>query len=222
MVQASVRPSVPDPPEVSERLWEGFGGGYGWDVGANCGQTIPVMSALFGRVTSFEPCEASCAYAREHYPDADIRQLAVSDHDGEVDLAFPAVEQYQTGQLVTIGTKGMEWEPRDWDAVPHVQVPCRSADSLAAELGTPDFIKVDTEGHELLVLRGARKLLAAGRTDFLVECHGSGNFRRCRVLLEKYGYAAEVVRHPHYPPGTLMWSRHGWIRAFAPDRKRDD
>jgi FkbM family methyltransferase len=214
-----VRPSVPDPPELERRLWDGFGGSYGWDVGANCGQTVPVMSRLFGRFTSFEPCEDSCAYARERHPAADIRQLAVSDHDGTAELAFPAAEQYQTGQLVTIGTKGMEWEPSDWDAVPHVKVPCRSADSLAAELGTPDFAKVDTEGHEHLVLRGARQLLAAGRTDFLIECHGAGNFRYCLARLEKSGYRAEVVRHPHYPPGTLMWSRHGWIRAFAPHRQ---
>jgi FkbM family methyltransferase len=209
-----VRPAVVDPPELESRLWDGFSGAYGWDVGANCGQTIPIMCTRFDRFTSFEPCADSFEYVHQLFGFADIRQLAVSDHDGELDLAFPAREQRETGQLVTIGTKGMEWEPEDWDAVEKVTVPCRTADSLAAELGVPDFVKVDTEGHELSVLHGATALLNARETSWLIEFHSPGNQLECGSLLAVSGHYVQVIRHPYYPEDSHMWHQHGWLRAI--------
>lgn len=217
-----VRPSVVDPPEVSEWLWDGFSGEYGWDVGANCGQSLPVMCQLFGRFTAFEPCPGSFGFYQEHFSFADVRQLALSDHDGELELAFPAKEQKETGQLVTVGLRGMEWEPEDWDAVEKVTVPCRTADSLAAELGAPDFMKIDTEGHEDKVLAGAAGLLAAGKTNFLIEFHSPENRMRCVAALKDAGYRGQTIRHPHYKIGSQMWYQHGWLRAFAPSRERAD
>ena len=213
-----VRPSAVDPPQISALLWDGFGGAYGWDVGANCGQTILTMCQLFDRFTCFEPCAGSFGFARATFGFADIRQLAVSDHDGELELAFPAAEQRETGQLVTPGLKGMEWEPEDWGAVEKVTVPCRTADSLAAELGAPDFMKIDTEGHEAAILAGARGLIASGRTDFLIEFHSPDNYWQCHGVLEAADYRRNTVRHPGYASGSHMWHQHGWIKAFAPRR----
>lgn len=220
-----VRPSVPDPIEVSSQLWQGFKGSTGWDVGANCGQSIMEMAFDFTRIVSFEPSPDSFATAKalvaqHHINHAEVLNIALSDHDGFVALAYPAQEQRETGQLCTPGTKGMEWEPEDWSLVDHVHVPCRRADTVAAEQGTPDFIKVDTEGHELLVLHGALWLISEGKTDFLVEFHTPGNFSGCQEILEGNDYLVEVVRHPHYAPYSAMWSQHGWLRAFAPHRAR--
>jgi FkbM family methyltransferase len=217
-----VHPSVPDPPELDERLWHGFGGTEGWDVGGNCGQTVLVMVWSFAHVTSFEPSPDSFAYAREqisrHGIVSTLLNIALSDHDGEVTLAYPAREQRETGQLVTVGTKGMEWEPADWDAAEKVTVLCRTADSVAVERGWPDFMKVDTEGHELLVLQGAAEIIKRGLTDMLVEFHSPGNHDSCLGLLREAGYRTEIVRHPHYVQESPMWHQHGWIRAFAPRR----
>lgn len=213
-----IRPAVPDPAEVAAQLWEGFGGGYGWDVGANCGQSVSAMLQLFTRFTCFEPCAGSYEFVLKFLPGVDVRQLAVSDHDGELELAYPADEQRETGQLVTIGTPGMEWTPADWSTAERITVPCRTADSLAVELGPPDFMKVDTEGHEAFVMRGAPQIMGAGLTDFLIEFHSPGNYRYCLHRLKTCGYRIEVVRHPHYPEDSAMWHQHGWIRAFAPGR----
>ena len=217
-----VRPAVPDPPELSDVLWRDFAGAVGWDVGSNCGQAIVEMSWSFDRIEGFEPSPDSYEYAVEHVrnflPGFHIRlhQMAVSDRNGEVELAYPAAEQKETGQLVTVGTAGMEWEPANWDKVEKLTVPARTADSIAVELGWPDFMKVDTEGHEHLVLLGARDILARGETDMLVEFHTPGNRTACWSVLSEAGYRLETVRHPHYPHGSHMWQQHGWIRAFAP------
>jgi FkbM family methyltransferase len=48
-----------------------------------------------------------------------------------------------------------------------IDVPIRRLDDLLPELGVEhiDFLKIDTEGHELSVLRGAAKAIADGRID---------------------------------------------------------
>lgn len=218
-----VRPAVVDPPEIAFMLWDGFGGGwegpprgYGWDIGANCGQSIPPMSKLFTRYTGFEPHPESYEYCRVQYPDADVRNLAVSYQDGEIELALPAGEQTETGQLVTPGTPDMEWSTKDWSVVPRMRVPCRTVDSLVTELGMPDFIKVDTEGHEVRVLDGAKKTLDVARTDWLIEFHSQANSLWCQGELMERGYQLELVRHPHYREGRRLWKAHGWLRAIAP------
>jgi FkbM family methyltransferase len=217
-----VRHSAPDPAEVTSALWKGFGGTTGWDVGANCGQTILEMAFAFQRVDAFEPCQDSFSDAlrlvSRHGLNASVSRLALSDHDGEVTLAFPGQEQRETGQLVTPGTAGMEWEPADWSSAEQVIVPCVRADTLAAERGMPDFVKVDTEGHELHVLKGATWILSERKTDWLIEFHTPGNHDECERLLREAGYHVETVRHPHYQPDSQMWRQHGWIRAFAPVR----
>jgi FkbM family methyltransferase len=209
-----VRPAVPDPPALEFPLWRGFSGKYGWDVGANCGQSISAMNTAFERFTCFEPCQSSFEYLQRTRPWADVLQLALSDRDGRLELAFPADEQKETGQLVTPGLKGMEWEPPDWDAVERVVVSCRTADWMATVLGMPDFVKVDTEGHEVHVLYGAGTLLAAG-TNFLIEFHSPENHVACERILQDAGYSIEVVRHPYYDVESPMWHQHGWLRAFS-------
>ena len=215
-VQAQgIRPSAIDPPEVEAWLWGDFSGDYAWDVGSNCGQSVVHLAQECFRFTALEPCEASYEYYKAHFA-SPIQQIAVSDHDGEVQLAFPAREQKETGQLVTPGLRGMEWSPEDWSTAETVVVPCRSVDSLVRDLGTPDFIKVDTEGHEVYVLVGAKQLIRGGKTSFLIEFHSPGNQALCETILEVAGYRTEVVRHPYYEVGSAMWLQHGWLKGFSP------
>jgi FkbM family methyltransferase len=193
-------------------LWAGVSGGTGWDVGANCGQHIPLMRRLFGRVVSFEPCTESYEAAAAAYPGAELLAIAVSDHDGQVSLVMAEGEHADTGMLISPGTHGVDSViPSGAQAVRTVL--CRSADSLAGDLGTPDFIKVDTEGHELAVLRGALGLLRQRLAGWLIEFHSQDLHACCTQLLNSSGYAVETIRHPRYGPGTDMWYRHGWLRA---------
>lgn len=208
-----VRPAVPDP--IDGPLWAGFHAHYGWDVGANCGQSITNMEQVCTAFTCFEPCKDSFDYARAAYPAAHILQLAVSDENGWIELAVPGDEQRETGQLVTPGVQGMEWEPESWGDVEKVTVAARTGDSLAVEFRVPDFIKVDTEGHETRVMEGAYGILRRRRTSWLIEFHSPENAEACLGYLKSNEYEPHIVRHPNYPEGSDMWHQHGWIRAFA-------
>jgi FkbM family methyltransferase len=208
-----VKPAPIDPPEIWTKLWYRFEGGTGWDVGANCGQTLPIMLDRFDQVYAFEPA-AECLPWLHQYDGVTVLPIAVSDTDEDIDLiALP--DKIDTGQLVTAGTHGMEWNPERGDALSRTVV-ARTVDSLVVEdeLIPPDFMKIDTEGHELRVLFGAKKTLAMSRPDLLIEFHSPSLHDSCETLLESYGYTCETVRHPHYRPGTPMYFTHGWLRAW--------
>lgn len=207
-----MRPAVTDPPEIEARLWHDFTGNIGWDVGANCGQSLAEMQTRFEQVVAFEPASECWPYLRQ-YPEVKIMPVALSDVDDEIDLV-EIPDKINTGQLVTAGTVGMEWDPGQPDAVVR-RVPSFTIDALSELMDRPDFLKIDVEGHELRVLYGARKLLAIVRPSLLVEFHAPNLHRSALDMLDSFGYSTETVRHPHYYPGTPLWFGHGWIRAWA-------
>lgn len=213
-----MKPAPIDPPQIWSTLWQGVSGDVGWDVGANCGQTIPIMSERFNHVYAFEPARECWPYLDGHLRWNDrlvVSRIGLSDTDSTVDLiALP--DKIDTGQLVTAGTHGMEWDP-DSESGMIRTVECRTVDSLLREqiFTAPDFMKIDVEGHEMRVLAGAKRTLAIERPDLLIEFHSSLLWSQVGGFLDGFGYTTETIRHPHYTPHSDMWLSHGWIRAHV-------
>jgi FkbM family methyltransferase len=114
-----------------------------------------------------------------------LHTCALSDHDGQAELAIP---QDLGGQAI-LGHATLE---RRFDGDPrtqHVKVPIRPLDSL--EFDRVGFIKIDVEGHEEEALRGAQQLLQRDGPSILVEAedrHKAGAVQRLRLYLESLGY----------------------------------
>lgn len=215
-----IRPAPTDPPEINNKLWEGAEGEIGWDIGANCGQSCQHMTSAFQNVYAFEPNpDARRILVACEFDNVTVCDFAISDHNGKVILAA-IPDLMQTGQYATPGTHGMEWDQGNmWEKIPHTEVPCRTIDSLAYDLSVPDFIKVDTEGHEGFILLGAEHTLDLGRTSWLIEFHSPELRLSCADLLVSANYYVETIRHPHYPYNSHMWHQHGWLKAAAPRRE---
>lgn len=207
-----MRPAATDPPEIEEALWRDVASGdVAYDVGANCGQSLPHLAAQFGDIYAFEPAAECLGYLAAWGTGVHVCHVAVSDVDGTTDLlALPG--KIATGQLVTPGVEGMD----DWGdtSVGTTRtVACRTLDSLVHVHGIPfpDFVKVDVEGHEDKVLAGALSVIQSCRPQWLIEFHSADLARTCTDVLTRYGYDLRTVRHPHYPPGSHMWHQHGWL-----------
>ncbi len=211
-----MRPAPPDPPEITHRLWKGFSGAVGWDIGANCGQTLGQMIDRFAQVYAIEPAEECRPYLEKWATRGDVMyfDVACSDQDGTVWLAA-VPDKIDTGQLVTAGHTGMEWSTESPDTVLR-SVTCRSVDSLTFQIPPPDFMKIDVEGHELYVLTGAWQTITDYLPDMLIEFHSADLREAVIECLQVHGYKTiETVRHPHYAPESALWKGHGWIRAFS-------
>jgi len=71
------------------------------------------------------------------------------------------------------------------------EITCRPLDAMVAEHGAGrpiSLLKIDVEGHELSVLRGAREVLARDRPIILFEVLTANDGRACGDLLTSLGY----------------------------------
>jgi hypothetical protein len=75
-------------------------------------------------------------------------------------------------------------------------------DSLSAEVGAPDFVKIDVDGGELDVLAGGERTLRDGRPDLVVETHSRELEERCGAFLVDCGYRP-IIKH-----NRKVWREH--------------
>jgi hypothetical protein len=73
-----------------------------------------------------------------------------------------------------------------------------SVDDYAASTVMPDFIKVDVEGAEVDVLRGATNTLADNHPALVVEVHSADLEQACGRLLVEHGYGPRVVNQRRF------------------------
>lgn len=159
------------------------------DVGANIGQAAKVLAEGFERVVAFEPCcESFDILMAEAQHNVLPINAAVTDRKGPVTLTESA-QSIATGQLTT--GEGLAWGA----TVGHRTVPGNTLDWWADELGVPELVVIDTEGHEVHVLRGASLLIAAGVT-FYVEVHRAEH----ETLIDELC--------PGYSWQTFFWPTH--------------
>jgi FkbM family methyltransferase len=159
------------------------------DVGANIGHMTGLMAIKCGpngRVFSFEPEPCISAALRENITrwkglaPITINAFALSDHDGTMDLYVPA-DFATNGGVCTLEPHG---------GVIHT-VDVKRLDGIGVE--PIALLKIDVEGHEPAVLRGARELLHAGTIrDVLFEEHRAFPAESHR-LLENCGYRVFMV-----------------------------
>lgn len=156
------------------------------DVGANIGLiSLAVLAACPGvRVEAFDPgphqsrlLQATIAYNRLE-PRVRVHTIALGDADGEVDFAVHTSEHASGDGLIDTGRAG---------SVTTVRVPMQRLDSWWCAAGQPDarVVKVDTEGAELMILKGAQQFLAACRPTLFLEIWPDN--------LRNYPYSADDV-----------------------------
>jgi FkbM family methyltransferase len=138
------------------------------DVGASRGTILREMlrRAPEGRHIAYEPIPDVCTGLAARYPQVDVRQAALSSRPGE--RTFVHLPQRE----------GYSHLLRDTDEQPEPSAELISVrvDTLDGELPddyAPTLIKIDVEGEELEVLRGAREALATFRPIVIFE-HGAG------------------------------------------------
>ena len=70
---------------------------------------------------------------------------------------------------------------------------CQTLDSLSSVISPPCLIKIDVEGGEVDVLRGATTLLSSLQTSWIVETHSRQLEEECITIFSQTGFATTVV-----------------------------
>ena len=153
------------------------------DVGAHLGYTTILMAHLVGprgSLVAFEPFPKTFRLLEENVrlnelTNIRLEPLAASDQDGSVSLVFEANQQLAS----TPSVSGYAVEQEKGN----IEVRCVSLDSYVARTGwTPELVKIDVEGAELAVLRGATHTIRNARPIFIVEVHGWGTPESIEVI----------------------------------------
>jgi len=191
------------------------------DVGTNRGIWTWWLSRTVGpsgRVVGFDPQPEAIASVRTicdafGCTNVDLVPMALSDTPGVSILARHAA--LDGGAHLVAREDGTPQTPADDRDEEHLRVETTPLDDACAKLDVHDvrFVKIDVEGHELAVLRGATRLLERDHPALLIEI-ADDRMAAGEVtgLLEAAGYrgfflvgkrrtpVSAYAEHPHRKP----------------------
>lgn len=171
-----------------------FAGAVVVDVGANQGEWTAAALGVQPDVAihAFEPSRSTFAILqnRRFPPIVALNNAGLGEATGRLELFV-----FEEG----LGANSL-YDRRGTDATVHRREPVEilRLDDYCADhsLEHVDFLKIDVEGHEFAVLRGARRLLAEGRLR-ITQFEYGGTYIDARVLLKDvWDFVMEI--NPEY------------------------
>ena len=173
-------------------------GDVAYDIGAHLGY-FTLLSAIQvgyeGHVYAFEPLPQNIAHIQKH-----LRNNRLNSHCTVVPMAVSS-----TSGAAKLHWTGNESTP---SLIPNgdgnfLTVRTITLDEFCEKRHQPSLVKIDVEGAEIEVLKGATYLLSASPAPiWIVEIHTPENDRSVRVIFQHYGYQLEYlpVRHSRKRP----------------------
>ena len=140
-------------------------GGVAVDVGANLGYYTVVAGAAVGpggRVVAVEPEPRNAALLEEN--------VRLNGYEDRVEIVTAAAGEAQGSTLLHLSDANLG-DHRAFDSGDGrqaVEVPIVALDDLPALAGRVDVVKIDVQGAEAAVLRGARRLIERNREHLVV------------------------------------------------------
>jgi len=160
------------------------------DVGCYRGQILREMQRLAprGRHIAYEPVPANYEWLVAHFPGVTIHPYALSDAPGT------ATFQHVQGRPARSGLRRVPYPDAD-EVVVEIDVAIETIDRTVPAGTAIDLVKIDVEGAELQVFRGASRLLD--------ECHPTLLFEHAPYTAAAYGTTPAALH-------ALLAGEHGY------------
>jgi FkbM family methyltransferase len=165
-----------------------------FDVGCNSGSFVRVLkdNNIYENIHCFEPHPVMAKTTSNFYPYIKMNQECLSDTNSSVNVYLPALS-CGLGSIINrpVFSKLNQ-------EITVLNVPCETIDMYCNKnnISVIDFIKIDVEGAEMLVLNGASQMLKEHRIKFGIFEHGclkdaGSSVEEVIILLEGYGYVID-------------------------------
>jgi FkbM family methyltransferase len=173
-----------------------------WDIGANIGLYSLLASGIVGpdgRVFSFEPSPDAFSLLSANIRGLQsLRAIQCGVGNADTDAAFAAQGASGGASFVEEVTKlNQSFLPET--PIRKVEVNIRKLDTLLKELEPPHLVKIDVEGFEFEVLKGACDLLSTARPSLIIEIHplqlklSGGSEALLYQVLSEHSYGWEII-----------------------------
>ena len=190
-------------------LYEAFGGlvlrtPVIWDVGGHIGYHALGFAAgqPDARVVSFEPNPANLARLRTNLDRngdlaarIDVLPMALADRSGELTLVASDDVDGGGSSCSFLAGSDTPFSAVTYDTFARTPVAVSTIDELAygGAHPAPSLIKVDVEGAELMVLRGASRTIDQIAPAWLIEVHTIGLMFQIDALFHAAGYRLRLL-----------------------------
>lgn len=179
-----------------------------FDVGANRGDWCQAVLEIQprARIHCFEPSKRAWTLLKSRGFSPNVICNAAGMGERQETLTLHVDPDVLELSSIYGGNKGTGGEPQ--------QVPILTVDSYSQEhgIGQIDYLKIDVEGHELAVLKGAREMLAQKRIRFVQFEYGSW-YIEARIYLKD---VFEWLKDFDYDIGKVMPYGFRKIGAYRP------
>lgn len=142
------------------------------DVGVNRGTMALYLCRLFSDlpIHLIEPIPAQCEYVRarfDRFPTLEVHQMALSDETGEAD--FHLADHIGSSSLFTnTGNEAAQYSGHSTSETFKVQVARLDDWSASHGIGHITCMKIDAQGSEYNILKGAAGLLSRDAIDIIM------------------------------------------------------
>lgn len=171
-------------------------GGIALDVGANLGIMTHFLSKQHAtRVIAVEPMPQNFAVLKfmqlkYGWTNVTLSQVAVGEHDGEVEMVMPEVDAVQKQGLSHVVHETIT----EFNQGKKIHVPMTTLDALVSNENKPVVgIKIDVENYEYFALLGAKKILNKHKPIIYTELWDNENRTKVMNFLDSLGYGCYVV-----------------------------
>lgn len=218
---------------VAEVLWRLLETGErALDIGANLGQMTSLLrckAGPTGHVIAFEPHQELFA-ALEFLRDAPVNQRRVAPLGlVQAGLSDAAGQAWLDPGPQWAANRGLSRVVTAANGPRGVSIELKTLDECVPPDARIGVAKLDVEGHELAVLRGATRILASGAVrDWVFEDLGAQP-SAATALFQTHGYAIFVLQTRWRGPGLRALNAtasgadlpHNFLATRAPERARE-
>ena len=162
-----------------------------YDIGAWHGYFTGVMlSNGASKVVLFEPLPENLQRLEQLIElnpkhDVVVEPIALADRDGKATL-----RKMPDTSMAKLSDSSFQLDEEYGE---EIEITLRKLDSLIKQdsIPPPDIVKIDVEGAEAMVLRGASRTLSTARPVVLAEIHSDALFSEVTALLKEHDYVVE-------------------------------
>jgi FkbM family methyltransferase len=160
------------------------------DVGCHLGSMLSeiVRLAPRGRHIAIEPVPYKAEWLLKKFPQVDVRQIALSDAEGRAEFFISSHSS---------GHSGLRFNQAA-GAATKIDVTLMRLDDVVPADRRIGFLKIDVEGLEYPVFRGAKRTLTENRPIVLFECTAAGLANSSSNAEQLHSFLTQEVNYGTY------------------------